>query len=271
MRRKIHKLQSILLERVLFRGAAYYLLLVLSLRGMEHSDSSLPRSVPPSYGQERSSLSQAGEKEQQKEEWKTQLTFRPEVGGELHSVPGSPFLAGTRPYSVTYFPTGHFCAVANSGSLFDSGDVSVYRVGEEGELHPVSSSPFPAGTGPYLVRHSPTGRFCAVANYSSDNVSVYRVGKEGELTPIPGSPFPAGKSPKSVTYSPNGRFCAVANYGSHNVSVYRVGGADKEKIALLTAFLVDRSPDLPASYLDRLPGEVRGQFLLPYLLGHRTY
>jgi hypothetical protein len=199
MKRKIHKLQSMLLvfpkvtllvfprvtllvfprvtlfERVLVRCATYYLLLVISLRGMEHGDDSLPRSVPPSYGQERTSLSQAGERGQHKE-------------------------------------------------------------GKEGKMHVA---------------------FCPEV--------------AGELLPVSGSPFPAAQGPFSVTYSPTGLFCAVANGGSNDISVYQVGGADKERIALLTSFLVDRSPDLPASYLDRLPGEVRVHYLLPYLLGHRTY
>ena len=67
--------------------------------------------------------------------------------GALTPVPGSPFVAGLEPESVTVNPAGTFAYVANSG-----GTVSAYSINAStGALTPVPGSPFAAGVEPFSV------------------------------------------------------------------------------------------------------------------------
>lgn len=63
----------------------------------------------------------------------------------LNEVSGSPFTAGTNPYSVTVDPSGKFVYVANYGS----NDISAYIIGPDGALADMGL--FTAGTGPVSV------------------------------------------------------------------------------------------------------------------------
>ena len=83
-----------------------------------------------------------------------------------------------------------------------SGDVSAYRITENGSLTPVAGSPFAAVSGPISVAVDLSGRFVYVANAGSNNVSAYRLDDNGSLIPVPGSPFPVGNEPESVAFSP---------------------------------------------------------------------
>ncbi len=149
--------------------------------------------------------------------------------GLFTPVSGSPFSAGSAPYSVAFSPdvSGNvFAAVANSGD----NNVSVYSVDTmTGVFTPVSGSPFPVGSTPFSVAFSPdvSGNvFAAVANTVDSNVSVYSVNTTtGAFTQVSGSPFSTGSGPYSVAFSPDiagNLFAAVANSGDNNVSVYSV-------------------------------------------------
>ena len=116
------------------------------------------------------------------------------ANGALTPVPGSPFGAGSSPFSVAVDPTGEFAYVANGGS----DNVSAYGIGANGALTPVPGSPFAAGSGPFSVAVDPTGKFAYMANFNDGNVSAYSIGANGALTPVPGSPFAAGNGPFSV-------------------------------------------------------------------------
>ena len=72
------------------------------------------------------------------------------AGGALTPVPGSPFPAGdagaTCTPSVAFSPDGKLLATANFVNGSDSaGSVSVFSVGTDGALTPVTGSPFPSG------------------------------------------------------------------------------------------------------------------------------
>jgi YVTN family beta-propeller protein len=67
--------------------------------------------------------------------------------GALTAVNGSPFPAGSAPWSLTD-PSGKFAYVANASSS----DISVYAIdASNGALTAVSGSPFAAGSLPYAV------------------------------------------------------------------------------------------------------------------------
>jgi len=135
--------------------------------------------------------------------------------GALTPVPGSPFLTGQLPFSVTAHPTGRFVYVANAGIPTNTYNVSAYAVNEKtGALTEVPGSPFATGVQPASVTIHPNGRFAYVANAGLEDgdVSVYTVNvTTGALTPVPGSPFAAGHEPTSVAVSPNGKFVYVTN------------------------------------------------------------
>ncbi len=113
--------------------------------------------------------------------------------GALTEVIGSPFVAGTYPYSVAVDPTGKFAYVANS----TSNNVSAFTIdATTGALTLVAGSPFAAGTSPYSVAVDPMGKFAYVVNNGSDNVSAYAIdATTGILTEVAGSPFAIATSP----------------------------------------------------------------------------
>jgi DNA-binding beta-propeller fold protein YncE len=118
--------------------------------------------------------------------------------GALTPVTGSPFAAGTNPFSVAVDPTAKFVYVVNEVS----NNVSAFSIGADGALTPVTGSPFAAGTEPFSVAVDPTGKFAYVANGISNNVSAFSIGADGALTPVSGSPFAAGIEPVSVAIIP---------------------------------------------------------------------
>ena len=68
--------------------------------------------------------------------------------GALTPVSGSPFTAGSGPFSVTVNPAGTFAYVANQ----DSNNVWAYSINATtGALTPISGSPFTAGLAPTSV------------------------------------------------------------------------------------------------------------------------
>jgi hypothetical protein len=79
------------------------------------------------------------------------------ASGALTPGAGSPFGAGSEPYSVAVDPTGKFAYVANYGA----NNVSGYSIGASGALMPVTNSPFAAGTSPRSVAITPLVPFFA--------------------------------------------------------------------------------------------------------------
>jgi 6-phosphogluconolactonase len=146
--------------------------------------------------------------------------------GALSPIPGSPFAAGSLPFSVVVDSSGNFAYVAN----FASNNVSAYTIDHTtGALSPVPGSPFAAGTNPFSVAVDPSGNFAYVANGCGDpacslgTVSAYTIDRTtGALSPVPGSPFAAGSFPSSVAVESSGNFTYVANFFSNNVSAYTI-------------------------------------------------
>src|SRR5260370_4074690 len=144
--------------------------------------------------------------------------------GALTSVPGSPFAAGSLPFSVAVDPSGNFAYVAN----FASNNVSAYTIDRTtGALSPVPGSPFAATTNPFSVSADPSANFAYVANGCCDpacslgNVSAYTIDRTTRsLSPVPGSPFAAAAFPFSVTVDTPGQFTSVANFLFNHVLAF---------------------------------------------------
>src|SRR6266436_6023989 len=112
--------------------------------------------------------------------------------GILIPVQGSPFPAGTTPWSIALDPMGRFAYVANRGD----DTIGAYVIdGVTGTLTPVPGSPFP---------ENPTikGEFPRAVAVDPNT---------GALAQVPGSPFPAGGIPRGLTVDPAGRFVYVAS------------------------------------------------------------
>ncbi len=137
------------------------------------------------------------------------------VTGALTPVPGSPFLAGLNPTSVTADPTGRYVYVTNTGS----GNVSAFSIDpNSGALSPVPGSPFQVGTQPTSLSVDRNGKLLYVANGGSSNVSGLTINQtDGSLTPVVGSPFPAGSGavPTSVAVDATNQFVYVSDAGTH--------------------------------------------------------
>lgn len=138
-------------------------------------------------------------------------------------VPGSPFGAGSRPYSLAFTAGGGLLASAN----YIDGTVSMFSVNSStGALTQTSGSPFAAGNGPVSVDFSPGGGLLAVSNLVDGTVSVFSVDtSNGAVTQVPGSPFATGNGPRSVAFSPGGGLVAIANSFDATVSVFSVNSA----------------------------------------------
>ena len=104
------------------------------------------------------------------------------AGGALTPVTGSPFPAGdpgaTCTDSVAFSPDGKLLATANFDYGSDNaGSVSVFSVGADGALTPVTGSPFATGAVTVSVAFSPDGSLLATANEAEHGVGV--LGRRG--------------------------------------------------------------------------------------------
>ena len=141
--------------------------------------------------------------------------YFPQPSGELVPIPGSPWLAGTRPQTAAIDASCKFAFVANAGS----NNVSAFSINiTTGALTPVPGSPFPAGIDPSSLVVE--GKFLYVINAGSNDISAFAIdANTGKLTPVPGSPFGAGQAPSSVTVLIS---LYVANAGSNDISAYNI-------------------------------------------------
>jgi 6-phosphogluconolactonase len=140
------------------------------------------------------------------------------TNGALITVGGSPFLVGflNFPLFMAIHPSGKFAYVTVSTPGFPSnGNISVYTIGDGGNLQPIPGSPFPAVPGPIAV--DPSGKFAyvptgvgllavpgSIQGFTIDSTS-------GEPTPFPGSPVPTGPNPTAIAIDPSGKFVYVVS------------------------------------------------------------
>ena len=117
-------------------------------------------------------------------------------------VPGIP--TGSVPSGVAVDPCNRFVYVANAGPGSSPNNVSAYTIcstisnvsvppctAADFSLHPVASSPYPAGDNPGPIAVDAYGNFLYVVNTGSGNVSGYRINAStGSLTAFTGAPRP---------------------------------------------------------------------------------
>jgi 6-phosphogluconolactonase (cycloisomerase 2 family) len=146
--------------------------------------------------------------------------------GQLTTVPGSPFAAGTRPRAVALFRSTLF--VANAGS----DNLSVYRVDpKSGVPTPRSPASYATGTGPSVMAIKPgNGPYgfppiLYIANAGSNDISAFWIlgayGPEQALESV-GSPFRSGSSVTSLAFGAAAVYAANANGVDATISGFSI-------------------------------------------------
>jgi 6-phosphogluconolactonase (cycloisomerase 2 family) len=142
--------------------------------------------------------------------------------GALAPVLGSPFAAGSNPFSVSVDPSGRFLYVPNVNGQ----SVSAYIVdSSSGALIPITGSPFSVGQTPKFVVLHPSGAFAYVLNQSSNTISAFAVDSTtGALSPVPGSPFTIadGVGPVAASIDPLGKTLYVVDQSSNSISIFAI-------------------------------------------------
>jgi 6-phosphogluconolactonase len=104
--------------------------------------------------------------------------------GALTLVPGAPFAIPTflpaGHISIAPTPDGRFLIAAGLSSSFAS-IITVFSIGPNGALTPISGSPFSTMVNPFGIRISPDGKFLAVGGAE---VQMFRIAPEGALTSL---------------------------------------------------------------------------------------
>ena len=129
----------------------------------------------------------------------------------LTALPGSPYLAGVHPSSVTSDPSGTYVYATD----FRSANILGYTV-SAGGLTAISGSPFPAGNQPASIIVDGAGKFAVVANSQDSNITTYSI-SGGVLSQV-GS-FATGLQPVAVGIDPRmNQYIFTANFLGNNVS-----------------------------------------------------
>lgn len=141
---------------------------------------------------------------------------------ELAAEIGSPgFLAvhpdGSRLYAVASFPGGP--------------GVAGYRIGGDGSLTAINTSPTGDGGGAHVAVH-PSGRFLLTAQYGGGSVAVFPLDAEGRLGAATLHRHEGGSRvvpnrqnaphPHWCGFSPDGRYALVPDLGMDGIVIYRV-------------------------------------------------
>jgi 6-phosphogluconolactonase (cycloisomerase 2 family) len=104
--------------------------------------------------------------------------------GALTLVPGAPFAIPTflpaGHISIAPTPDGRFLIAAGLSNGFDS-IITVFSIGPNGALTPISGSPFSTMVNPFGIRISPDGKFLAVGGAE---VEMFRITPAGALTSL---------------------------------------------------------------------------------------
>lgn len=123
-------------------------------------------------------------------------------GGALASVAGSPFPAGTDPYSVLLNAAGTLAYLANRGD----GTISGYSVAIGGILTPLSSSPYPSGSLVTSLGRDNTAKYLLAASQGgSSDLTMYSFdpatpGKLNTLTTTATGTDPTGAHAVALTH-----------------------------------------------------------------------
>jgi 6-phosphogluconolactonase len=108
---------------------------------------------------------------------------------------------------------------------------AAYRIGKDGKLTPINTSPSGDGGGAHIAVH-PSGRFAVTAQYGGGSVAVFPLDAEGRLGRATVIEHQGGSRvvekrqdaphPHYCGFSPDGRFALVPDLGLDGIVIYRV-------------------------------------------------
>lgn len=110
--------------------------------------------------------------------------------------------------------------------------VAAYRIGKDGALTVLNTSPIGDGGGAHIGVH-PSGRFLLTAQYGGGSVALFPLGSEGRVGAPTLSKHEGGGSrvfarrqeaphPHWVGFSPDGRYALVPDLGLDGIVIYRI-------------------------------------------------
>jgi 6-phosphogluconolactonase len=155
-------------------------------------------------------------------------SFAVGADGRLVAAPGSPFAAQKiGPFGSQFRPTNPdqlFVSNAHDGP--GNGSVSVYDVGEDGALSPVSGSPFPDNqTAPCWVAITPDGQYIFAINTGSSSISRYAIAGNGSLSLLGSTTLTGtGLRPFDAQVDPSGSYLYIVDAGLAKISAFSIDG-----------------------------------------------
>jgi 6-phosphogluconolactonase len=189
--------------------------------------------------------------------------------GALTAVPGSPFLSGASPASVTVDSTGKFLYTSNGGpgnGPDESESISEYGINATtGALTAIAQDncsypPFFVGNQCNAVLADPVAGFL-FGTASAGVVNAFSIEAQGTLQAVTGTPFPVLASgadptvgPVAMAIYPTGKYLYTANYNpTTNVSGFSIAGSGALSLVPGSPFTVGNSnpSDLVADPLGR--------------------
>jgi 6-phosphogluconolactonase len=122
--------------------------------------------------------------------------FLIDAAGALTPAPGSPFIAGTDPVTLTFDTVGKFLYVANS----KDSSISGFAVQPDGSLTPTPSSPYTTQQWPMCFGVDPSGQSLYVG-HGSTTLLVFSINATTGALTSKGSPMSGGGSPWSMAFA----------------------------------------------------------------------
>ena len=119
-----------------------------------------------------------------------------DANGALTPAPGSPFVAGTDPITLTFDAAGKFLYVANS----KDSSISGFAIQPDGSLTPTPSSPYTTQPWPMCFGVDPSGKSLYVGHDSTALLVFTIDATTGALTSEAG-PMSGGGSPWSIAFA----------------------------------------------------------------------
>jgi 6-phosphogluconolactonase len=158
------------------------------------------------------------------------FTISPTTGA-LTPVPGSPFMGGIYPASISVDSTGSFVYTADSGGDSNGNSISGFSIDvASGALTPISQAscaapPLDAVGLCNAVAADPVAGFLFGSN-GFGYVSAFSITSQGRLNQVAGSPFltttnPLG-GPREVAVESQGNFLYTANYYASDISGFSI-------------------------------------------------
>jgi 6-phosphogluconolactonase len=139
------------------------------------------------------------------------------------------------PSFLLVHPNGHYLYAVNETGK-DQDSVSAFAIDAKGGKVTLLNTVSSRGSSPCHLALDKTGRYLAVANYSSGSIAVLQVMPDGRLGEVAGfdqqhgsSVNPArqkGPHAHSVVFSPDNRFLLSADLGTDKVMIFRFDAAN---------------------------------------------